>query len=140
MNAPLLRLNNFDGEPEDTLDEWIYFLKRSEIQDSFKAKGLMKAKEAMRVDSLNPSEKEDYDNYIKVQRIRLGEIDTAWEGGKDEAKKEFLPIILEAKEREKELKNMLKSTILHLQSLGMDLAQIENITGKTNDEIQKILE
>jgi predicted transposase/invertase (TIGR01784 family) len=136
----LLRLKNFDGEPEDTLDEWIYFLKRSEIQDSFKAKGLMKAKEAMRVDSLNPSEKEDYDNYIKVQRIRLGEIDTAWEGGKDEAKKEFLPIILEAKEREQQLKNMLKSTILHLQSLGMDLAQIENITGKTNDEIQKILE
>jgi predicted transposase/invertase (TIGR01784 family) len=142
----LLRLNNFDDKPEDTLDEWIYFLKRSQIEDSFKAKGLQKAKEAMRIDSLNPSEREDYDNYIKNHRIRLGEIDTAWEGGRDEAKKEFLPLILEAKAREEEaqkqkedLKNSLKNTILHLQSLGMDLAQIEKITGKTGEEIEKIL-
>jgi predicted transposase/invertase (TIGR01784 family) len=142
----LLRLNNFDDKPEDTLDEWIYFLKRSQIEDSFKAKGLQKAKEAMRIDSLNPSEREDYDNYIKNHRIRLGEIDTAWEGGRDEAKKEFLPLILEAKAREEEaqkqkedLKNSLKNTILHLQSLGMDLAQIEKITGKTGDEIGEIL-
>lgn len=149
----LLRLNNFDDKPEDTLDEWIYFLKRSEIQDSFKAKGLKKAKEAMRVDSLNPSEKEDYDNYIKVQRIRLGEIDTAWEGGKDEARKEIMPIVEEERRQKEEerrqkeeerrqkedMKNALKNTILHLQSLGMDLAQIGNITGKTQEEINEIL-
>jgi predicted transposase/invertase (TIGR01784 family) len=142
----LLRLNNFDDKPEDTLDEWIYFLKRSQIEDSFKAKGLQKAKEAMRIDSLNPSEREDYDNYIKNHRIRLGEIDTAWEGGRDEAKKEILPLLEEAQKQKEEaqkqkedLKNSLKNTILHLQSLGMDLAQIEKITGKTGDEIREIL-
>jgi predicted transposase/invertase (TIGR01784 family) len=156
----LLRLNNFDDIPENTLDEWIYFLKRSEIQDSFKAKGLIKAKEAMRVDSLNPSEKEDYENYIKVHRIRLGEIDTAWENGKDAAKKEFMPIFeeqrkqIEEAEKQKEeaekqkeeaekqkeaMRNTLKNTILQLQSLGMDLAQIGNITGKTQEEINEIL-
>jgi predicted transposase/invertase (TIGR01784 family) len=135
----LLRLNNFDDKPEDTLDEWIYFLKRSQIEDSFKAKGLQKAKEAMRIDNLNPSEREDYDNYIKNHRIRLGEIDTAWENGRDDAKKEFMPMIEEAKAREEELKNSLKNTILHLQSLGIDLAQIEKITGKTSEEICEIL-
>jgi predicted transposase/invertase (TIGR01784 family) len=156
----LLRLNNFDDIPENTLDEWIYFLKRSEIQDSFKAKGLIKAKEAMRVDSLDASEKEDYENYIKVHRIRLGEIDTAWENGKDAAKKEFMPIIEEerrqkeeaekqkeeaekqkeeAEKQREEMKNTLKNTILHLQSLGMDLAQIGNITGKIQEEIKEIL-
>lgn len=149
----LLRLKNFDGEPENTLDEWVYFLKNSRIKDEFKAKGLQKAKEAMRLDDLNPEEREAYENYIKVQRIRLGEIDTAWEGGKDEAKKEFLALIAEVKSREEEerrqkeeekrqkedLKNSLKNTILHLQSLGMDLAQIEKITGKTKEEIEEIL-
>ena len=149
----LLRLNNFDDIPENTLDEWIYFLKRSEIQDSFKAKGLIKAKEVMRVDSLNPSEKEDYENYIKVHRIRLGEIDTAWENGKDAAKKEFMPIFEEqrkqieeerkqkeaAEKQKEEMKNALKNTILKLQSLGMDSAQIGDITGKTQEEINEIL-
>jgi len=149
----LLRLKNFDGEPENTLDEWVYFLKNSRIKDEFKAKGLQKAKEAMRLDDLNPEEREAYENYIKVQRIRLGEIDTAWEGGKDEAKKEFLALIAEVKSREEEerrqkeekrrqkeeLKNTLKNTILHLQSLGMDLTQIEKITGKTGEEIEGIL-
>ena len=135
----LLRLNNFDDKPENTLDEWVYFLKRSEIEDNFKAKGLQKAKEAMRIDNLNPSEREDYDNYVKVHRIRLGEIDTAWEDGRDEAKKEFMPMIEEAKAREEDLKKSLKNTILHLQSLGMDLTQIEKITGKTSEEIGEIL-
>jgi predicted transposase/invertase (TIGR01784 family) len=153
----LLRLNNFDDKPDDTLDEWIYFLKRSQIEENFKAKGLQKAKEAMRIDNLNPSEREDYENYIKVQRIRLGEIDTAWEGGKDEgkaeAKKEFLELIEQIKTREEEakareeeerkqkfeLKNTLKQTIIQLKSLGMDLGQIEKIIGKSSDEINEIL-
>ncbi|MDZ7900497.1 MAG: Rpn family recombination-promoting nuclease/putative transposase [Arcicella sp.] len=142
----LLRLNNFDDKPENTLDEWIYFLKRSQIEDGFKAKGLQKAKEAMRIDNLNPSEKEDYENFIKVRRIRLGEIDTAWEGGKDEAKKELLPLIEQAKAREEEerkqkleLKNTLKQTIIQLQSFGMDLAQIAKMLNKSNDEINEIL-
>ena len=100
----------------------------------------------MRVDSLNPSEKEDYENYIKVHRIRLGEIDTAWENGKDAAKKEFMPIfeeqrkkIEEVEKQKEEMKNTLKNTILQLQSLGMDLAKIGNITGKTQEEIKEIL-
>jgi predicted transposase/invertase (TIGR01784 family) len=149
----LLRLRNFDDQPEDTLDEWIYFLKRSEIQDSFKAKGLQKAKEAMRVDNLNAAEKEDYENYVKVHRIRLGELDTAWINGKDAAEKELMPVIEEAKKREeeakkreeeakkreKEMKNAFKNTIVQLQSLGMDMAQIEKITGKTSEEIKQIL-
>ena len=93
----------------------------------------------MRVDSLNPSEKEDYDNFIKVQRIRLGEIDTAWEGGKDEARKEFVPIIEEERRQKEVMINALKNTILNLQSLGMDSAQIGDITGKTQEEIKDIL-
>jgi predicted transposase/invertase (TIGR01784 family) len=149
----LLRLRNFDDQPEDTLDEWIYFLKRSEIRDNFKAKGLKKAKEAMRVDNLNPAEKEEYDNYVKVHRIRLGELDTAWINGKDAAEKEFMPIIEEArmreeeakkreeeaKKREEEMKNTLKNTIIQLQSMGMSMEQIGNITGKTLEEIKQIL-
>ena len=37
------------------------------------------------------------------------------------------------------MQNALKNTIFNLQSLGMDLAQIGNITGKTQEEINEIL-
>jgi PD-(D/E)XK nuclease family transposase len=45
----LLKVNNFDDVVEDTLDEWIYFLKNSEVKDEFTAKGLDKAKEKLRL-------------------------------------------------------------------------------------------
>jgi len=44
---------NFDGDPEDTLDEWVYFLKNLRLKGNFKAKNRQKAKEAMRLDDLS---------------------------------------------------------------------------------------
>lgn len=131
----LLRLKNFESEPKDTLDEWIYFLKRSEIRSTFKAKGLKKAEEVMRIDNLNASEKEDYESYIKEQRIRISEIDTAIEDGKDLAKKELLPLLEEAQRQKEEAQRQkeeadsnLKKLVAHLQALGMSPEEIAKIT------------
>jgi predicted transposase/invertase (TIGR01784 family) len=131
----LLRLKNFESEPKDTLDEWIYFLKRSEIRSTFRAKGLKKAEEVMRIDNLNAAEKEDYESYIKEQRIRISEIDTAIEDGKDLAKKELLPLLEEAQRQKeeaqrqkKEADSNLKKLIAHLQALGMSPEEIAKIT------------
>ena len=41
----LLKVNNFDDNAKDTLDEWIYFLKNSEIKQEFSAKGIKEANE-----------------------------------------------------------------------------------------------
>ncbi|TAE92289.1 MAG: hypothetical protein EAZ80_12175, partial [Runella slithyformis] len=38
----LLKINNFNKIAENTLDEWVYFLKTSEVRDEFVAKGLDK--------------------------------------------------------------------------------------------------
>ncbi|HBK84330.1 MAG TPA: hypothetical protein DDZ41_12195, partial [Flavobacterium sp.] len=35
----LLKVNQFNDVAKDTLDEWVYFLKNSEVKDDFKAKG-----------------------------------------------------------------------------------------------------
>lgn len=131
----LLRLKNFESEPKDTLDEWIYFLKRSEIRSTFKAKGLKKAEEVMRIDNLNTAEKEDYESYIKEQRIRISEIDTAIEDGRDLAKKELLPLLEEAQRQKEEAQRQkeeadsnLKKLVAHLQVLGMSPEEIAKIT------------
>jgi predicted transposase/invertase (TIGR01784 family) len=99
----IIKVNNFDGIARNTLDEWIYFLKKSEIKKEFKAKGLTEAKEKMRTDNLEGDDKYNYDSYIKDQRIRASEIDTAVFVAKSETKKQvenkLLPIIEQEKKK-----------------------------------------
>ena len=72
----IIKVNTFDDIAVDPIDEWIYFLKNSEIKDSFRAKGLQEAKEKMRRDDLRGSERVAYDLFVKEQRIRDAEIES----------------------------------------------------------------
>ena len=101
-NYYLLKINNFDNIAKTSLDEWIYFLKNSEIKDDFKAKGLPEAKEKLRVDNLSPAEKEIYNNFIKTQRIRDNELKSALTEGYVKAEKQYLPIIEEERKQKEE--------------------------------------
>ena len=65
----ILKVNNFNNLAKDPLDEWVYFLKNSEIKDTFKAKGLDKAKEKMRYENLTAEEKIMYDRFQENRRI-----------------------------------------------------------------------
>jgi len=65
----ILKVNNFNDVAKDTLDEWVYFLKNSEVKDTFKAKGLDKAKEKLRYENLSDEEKKMYDRFQENRRI-----------------------------------------------------------------------
>jgi hypothetical protein len=65
----ILKVNNFNNVATDALDEWVYFLKNSEVKDSFKAKGLDKAKEKLRYENLTDEEKKMYDRFQENRRI-----------------------------------------------------------------------
>jgi predicted transposase/invertase (TIGR01784 family) len=65
----ILKINNFNDIAKDTLDEWIYFLKNSEVKDNFKAKGLDKAKEKLRYENLTEEDKKMYDRFQENRRI-----------------------------------------------------------------------
>jgi len=101
-NYYIIKTNNFDDVAKDTLDEWIYFLKNSEIKDEFRAKGLQSAKEKLRVDNLKGYEKEKYDNFIKEQRIKTNEIESAVYDGLKKLEQELRPQIEKALAKEKE--------------------------------------
>jgi len=99
----VLRVNTFDDIARDTLDEWIYFLKNSEIKESFKAKGLSQAREVLRRDNLPPAEQEAYEQFLKQKRIRENELKTALEEGYTNAEKKYVELIeKERQEKEKE--------------------------------------
>ena len=102
----IIKVNNFDDDAKNTLDQWIYFLKNSEIKEEFKAKGLPEAKEKMRVDNLQTNDKYDYEAYIKEQRIKEAEIDTAIYDAKIAAEDKLLPLIeMEKQKAEAERQN-----------------------------------
>lgn len=73
----IIKVNHFNDNAQDTLDEWIYFLKNSEIKETFSAKGIQEAKEKMRKDNLYGDEKIAYEQFVKQQRIKEAEIESA---------------------------------------------------------------
>jgi predicted transposase/invertase (TIGR01784 family) len=73
----ILDVSRFNDVAKDTLDEWIYYLKNSEIKDGFSAKGLKEANEKLKYYSLSESEQRVYDKIIHYKRVAMGEIRTA---------------------------------------------------------------
>ena len=61
----LIRAEDFKGEINDALDEWVYFFKNAQVQGKIKAKGLDKAKKRLDVASLSEIDRKDYDKYLE---------------------------------------------------------------------------
>ena len=72
----LLKVNQFNDNAMDTLDEWIYFLKNSEVKDSFKAKGLKEAGEVLDIMRLDKEDKYGYNRYLDSLSLKASEIFT----------------------------------------------------------------
>lgn len=64
----VIKTNRFNEVAKDTLDEWIYFLKTSEIKEGFTARGLKAASEKLDVMKLDADERKAYDHYLELQR------------------------------------------------------------------------
>jgi predicted transposase/invertase (TIGR01784 family) len=115
----LLKVNNFNDIATDNLDEWVYFLKNSEVKEGFKAKGLDKAKEKLRYENLSEEEKKMYDRFQENRRIELSvEYTTKLEAKQEKA-------IEMAKKAIK--KGFDNQTIADLTDLSID--QIEQLRG-----------
>ena len=72
----LLKVNQFDDIAKDTLDEWIYFLKNSEVKDNFKAKGIKEAKKVLNIMSLPKEDEYGYNRYMDSLSVKASEIFT----------------------------------------------------------------
>ena len=62
----LIKVNKFNDEAKDTLDEWIYFLKNSEIKQEFSAKGLKEADEVLKRANMSDQERRDYQHFVEI--------------------------------------------------------------------------
>jgi hypothetical protein len=64
-NHYIIKVNEFDNIAHDTLDEWVYFLKNSEIKDEFKARGLDQARKKLKEIYLDKEELRAYKRYLE---------------------------------------------------------------------------
>ena len=117
----LIRTTKFADLINDTLDEWIYFFKNSEVLDSFKAKGMEEVREKLNVMNMNDDERKKYERYIE----RLS----------DEASyAETLKIEAEERVREDERKKMAITMI----KMNFPNQQIIALTGFSEEEIKAL--
>ncbi len=74
----VLRVGSFKEEKvTDTMDEWMYFLKKSEIKDEFTAKGMTEAKQVLRYENMQREDQEAYKRHVENRRIEMGVMETA---------------------------------------------------------------
>ncbi|NEP55935.1 MAG: Rpn family recombination-promoting nuclease/putative transposase [Symploca sp. SIO2G7] len=129
----VIKVNNFNDVAKNTLDEWIYFLKKSQIKEEFTAQGLAEAKENLLVDSLSEEERANYVRYMENRRYEISIIEGSRSEGRLEGREEGR---LEGREEGKsEEKVNIARTLKHE---GIDIETIALATGLTREQIEKL--
>jgi len=80
----LIQVKNFNDVAKDTLDQWVFFLKSEQVTDSFKAKGLEKAKEILDYLKCSAQERKDYEAYKESLHYQASLYETNYTAAKIE--------------------------------------------------------
>ena len=125
----VIKVNQFNDIAKDTLDEWIYFLKKDEIKDEFNAKGLKEAKRQLDILKLSEKERKEYENYIEQQRYERNLIVSNFKVGEIQGKAEG--------KAEGKIEQQIAMAKKCLQK-GMIFEEIADLTGLSIEEIQNL--
>jgi predicted transposase/invertase (TIGR01784 family) len=117
----LLKVNQFNDIAKDTLAEWVYFLKNSEVKDNFKAKGLKEANEVLDIMRLDKEDQYGYNRYMDSLSLKASEVFS-------------LQTEAEFKVREDEKIEIAKNLIIN----GLDNELIFKSTGLTIEKINEL--
>jgi predicted transposase/invertase (TIGR01784 family) len=117
----IIKVNQFNDIAKDTLDEWIYFLKNSEVKDEFKAKGLAEAKEVLDIMRLDKEQQYGYNRYLDYLHLKASEALT-------------LKIEAEEKIRNQKAIEIAKNAIIE----GSKNEFISKITGLSVEQVEQL--
>ena len=124
----IIRVGSFKEEVQDTLDEWIYFLKKSEIKPTFTAKGMQEAQKVLRYENMNSEDQFAYKRHIENKRIEMGVTETAIDKGKRMMKIEFAKDLLAESMPIENIVKLSKLTLEEVQAIarGEDIDKEED--------------
>jgi predicted transposase/invertase (TIGR01784 family) len=121
----IIKVNQFDEVAKNTLDEWVNFLKKEEVSEHTKAKGLKEAKEKLDVLKLSKEEKKEYDSFISNWRDTESAMISNFIAGELQGEKTG-----ELKSKREMAKKCLAE--------GMSMETIMKITGLPEDEVRNL--
>jgi len=130
----ILKVNGFNDQAKDSLDEWIYFLKNSEIKSEFRAKGLEKAAVELDILKLSKEDRREYESYIEDQRVLESSIRTSWFEGEIKGREAGIAIGIEQGIEQGVLKERIESA-RKMKTFGVDIKLIMQVTGLSREEI-----
>jgi predicted transposase/invertase (TIGR01784 family) len=121
----IIKVNKFNNVATDSLDQWIYFLKNSEVKDEFNAKGLKQAGEVLDFMRLNEDDQYSYNRYMEYLSYKASEVFTLKSEAEDKVRQD---------ERLKAKIELAENAILK----GFDNTVISDLTGLTTEQIEKV--
>ena len=130
----LIRVNSFDDTIKTAMDEWMEFLKNSEIKSDTKVPGLVEAKEIMKFDRMTKEEQDTYIRHLDAvanekEAILTAKIEGKIEGreeGREEGKAEGIA------QRNKEIATEMKNN-------GISVEVISVVMKLPVEEVKKLL-
>jgi predicted transposase/invertase (TIGR01784 family) len=123
----ILCVRDFDNLAKDGLDEWIYYLKNTEIPDHFTARGLKEVREQLLYDNLSEEEKRAYDYHLNQTRYEQNVLEDAYASGRFDGKAEGRA-------------EGLEEVVINSNRVGYSIEAISAITGLTQEDVIRILE
>jgi len=139
----VLCVENFNSVAKDSLDEWMYYLKNSDIPEDFTAHGLKEARDRLRYDNLSEEEKRAYDHHIDQRVYEQSSLDNAYYKGEVTGLEKGEAIGLEKGEAigiEKGKIEERKRVVINSHHAGIPAEAISAITGLTLEEVNEVLE
>jgi predicted transposase/invertase (TIGR01784 family) len=121
----IIKVNKFNNIAKDNLDEWIYFLKNSEVKDEFKAKGLKEAGEVLDYMRLPKDDQYSYNRYLDYLHYKASEI---------------LSLQSEAEDRVRQDERNIRNIAIVTKSIakGFDNQTIADLTDMSIEQIEEI--
>lgn len=117
----IIKVNKFNNIAKDTLDEWVYFLKNSEVKDDFKAKGLKEAGEVLDYMRLPQNEQYSYNRYLDYLHYKASEMLSLQSEAEDRVRQDE-KIKLATNAIQKGLDNLIIADLT-----GLTIGQIEDL-------------
>jgi len=136
----LIKVNQLNDVAKDTLDEWIYFLKNSEVKDEFKAKGLTEAKEVLDIMQLNQEQRYGYNRYMDYLHYKASEAYTLKIETEEKIKEAVEKARKETEEKVRKEENYKKAVEIAKNAIieGANNEFIAKITGLTLEQIEAL--
>ncbi len=145
----IIKVNNFDDNARDTLDEWVYFFKNSAIKSNFSAKGIKEAARKLDIMKLPEKDQLAYKRYLsdlrdeasKAFTIRI-DTDILIKEAEDKVRAETETRVraeTETKVRAETETKIRTQMVIALAKLNISTQDIMQATQHSEAEIQEII-